>query len=465
MFRFLRPVCAFAAFAFPGTVYAQSTFPGFTPGNIVLTRSVYVGDATTVSIGQQLAPICPTTAACGTATATDNGAYASINGNNNVFNNSKVDGSFGITSPIFIDQLSPTGTVLNTLAVPPNMLTTSFSSKSELAINVSLDGTALTLVGYGAPPNSIDVSNSNTPGVYDPTNPVGSSYFRGVLQIGANGALQVTPTNAYSGNNGRAAILANGQYYLAGNDNNGSGTPTNIITSTGVEMATPGQSAPTVPTMVGNFSITQYNDCATSLDVLPHVGMKLMLAPRRNSKRANLSATFHHAESDGLVMPSSASDDTCAALTVHVARFAADERLIDLNLTGQLRSRLIPHDVTDAMQHEPCSLLSNSQIAGDFARTNPVTTVGNQPHSGKPLFKADGGFVQDCADLDRELFATCGSAALPNTARRKEHRIFGSAVWAFNPVRPTFRRKVPQRVVGISEINNCFSQCFRGFHE
>jgi hypothetical protein len=214
------------------------------------------GDATTVSIGQSLPPVCPATAACGTGKATDNGAYPSLANSNNVFNNNKVDGSFGVTSPIFIDQLTPTGTLVNTLAVPPNMLTTSFSSKSELAINRSLDGTALTLVSYIAPPNTIDVSNSNAPGVYDPTNPAGS-YFRAVLQIGANGALEVTPTNAYSGNNGRAAILANGLYYLAGNDNNGAGTPANIVTSTGVEMATPGQSATTAPTMVGTFSIDQ----------------------------------------------------------------------------------------------------------------------------------------------------------------------------------------------------------------
>jgi hypothetical protein len=215
------------------------------------------GDATTVSIGQSLPPVCPATAACGTGKATDNGAYPSLANSNNVFNNNKVDGSFGVTSPIFIDQLTPTGTLVNTLAVPPNMLTTSFSSKSELAINRSLDGTALTLVSYIALPNTIDVSNSNAPGVYDPTNPAGGSYFRAVLQIGANGALEVTPTNAYSGNNGRAAILANGLYYLAGNDNNGAGTPANIVTSTGVEMATPGQSATTAPTMVGTFSIDQ----------------------------------------------------------------------------------------------------------------------------------------------------------------------------------------------------------------
>ena len=144
-------------------------------------------------------------------------------------------------------------------------MNTSFSSKSELAVNLSTDSTVLTFMAYLAPPNTIDVSNSNTPGVYDPTNPAGGSYYRGVVQVGANGAIQVTPTNAYSGNNGRAAILAgNGLYYMVGNDNNGAGAvPANLSNSTGVELAVPGQSALTTPTMVGSFSITQLSDPTT----------------------------------------------------------------------------------------------------------------------------------------------------------------------------------------------------------
>jgi hypothetical protein len=163
MFRFFRSLRALAASTLAGAVYGQSNFFGFASGNIAVTRSVYIGDATTVSIGQSLPPVGPAAADCGTAIATDNGSYPSTSNNNNVFNNNQVDGSFGVTSPIFIDQLTPTGTLVNTLAVPPNMLTTSFSSKSELAINLSQDGTALTLVGYIAAPNTIDVSNSNAP--------------------------------------------------------------------------------------------------------------------------------------------------------------------------------------------------------------------------------------------------------------------------------------------------------------
>ena len=247
-----------------GCAFAQSSgFSGFTSGNIVLTRSVYQGTANTVTIGQALPPVCPATASCGTGAATNNGLGPSLTNSNNVWNNDAVDGSFGVTSPIFIDQLTPTGTLVNTLAIPTNMIVTSFSSKSEMAINLSADGTALTMMGYVAPVNTIDVSNANTPMVYDPTNPAGGSYFRAVLQIDADGALQVTPTNAYSGNNGRAAMLAGGLYYMAGNSNNGSGTPTNVISSTGVQLATPGQSQTTLPTQIGNFSVTQLTNPAT----------------------------------------------------------------------------------------------------------------------------------------------------------------------------------------------------------
>jgi len=247
-------------------IAGQSTFTGFTAGNLVLSRSVYTGDASTV--GSILPPVCPASAnaasaaACGLK-ATDNGLYPTTGTSNNVWNNDAVDGSFGITSPIFLDQLTPSGTTLNSLAIPTNMIVTSFSSKSELALNLSTDGTVLTFMGYVTAPNTVDVSNSNTPAVYDPTNPSGGSYFRAVAEVGANGAIQVTPTNAYSGNNGRAAILANGLYYMVGNSNNGTGTPNNVVTSTGVEIATPGQAANTMPTEVGDFSVTQVTNPTT----------------------------------------------------------------------------------------------------------------------------------------------------------------------------------------------------------
>jgi hypothetical protein len=237
----------------------------FVPGDLIVTRSVYMGTGATVTVGQTLP---------GGGTAIADGTYP------NVFNNAKPDPSFGVTSPIFLDQLTTSGTLVNSLNVTAAAaaqginVTTSFSSKSETAINLSTNVSAVTFMGYVSPMNMLDVSNSNTPGHVDPTNPVALPFQRAVVQIDATGRLLVTPVNAYSGNNGRAAILdsAANQYFLVGNAGNGSGTqPTFIVNNTGVQLATPGGDAET--TVVGTqqgtpgqangfqfgFTITQTN--------------------------------------------------------------------------------------------------------------------------------------------------------------------------------------------------------------
>ena len=161
--------------------------------------------------------------------ATNDGTYPQV------FNNDLVDASFGVTSPIFLDQITPSGQLVSTLRGPRRQhaaaradgdhLVTSFSSKSELALNLSTDGRSVTFMGYVAPV-AIDVSNSNTPGAIDPTNPVPAAYYRVVAQLGQDGRFRFTETNAYSGNNGRAAILNDSRganmLYMAGNAGNGS---------------------------------------------------------------------------------------------------------------------------------------------------------------------------------------------------------------------------------------------------
>jgi hypothetical protein len=259
----------------------------FRPNTLVLSRSIYAGTASTVTPGQTLPPGCApgtitlpllaggtTKVAVKCASATDNGEYPNLLDSHNVWNNDTADGSFGVTSSIFLDNITSKGQLLDTLAIPGDLLVTSFSSKSELAVNRSTDGKSITFVGYhGGPgfitaPNQLDVSNSNTPGVVDPTNPVVSNYFRSVMEVDADGRITLTDGNAYSGNNGRAAIKANWLFYMAGNDNNGglsssqlTGTQVgkNLITSTGAELLVPGQ-APHVPpniNMLGDFEVTQ----------------------------------------------------------------------------------------------------------------------------------------------------------------------------------------------------------------
>jgi hypothetical protein len=259
----------------------------FEPGTLVLSRSVYTGDVSTVTIGQSLPPGCvpgtvtlPLIAGGTTTVAIPSGSSSGCNAAiadgtyPTVFNNDSADGSFGVTSPIFLDNITTDGQRLGTLAIPSNQIVTSFSSKSELALNRSLDGESITFVGYrGGPgfltaPNQLDVSNSNTPGVVDPSNPVVSQYYRSVAEVDAGGNIEITEGNAYSGNNGRAAIKANWTYYLVGNDNNGGLSKSqlnktqvgvNLITSTGAELLFPGQTPPLPPDInkIGDFEVTQ----------------------------------------------------------------------------------------------------------------------------------------------------------------------------------------------------------------
>jgi hypothetical protein len=243
----------------------------FRPGNLVVSRSVYDNKASNITVGQQLPPGC-TSANC--VTAGYNGLFPFI------FNNATIDGSFGITSKILLDQLTPFGLRVNTLEVPNSLqhritstadqLVTSFSSKSELALHLSTDHRYLTFIGYVAPVNGVDVSNANTPLVIDSTNPDPQTFYRAVAQVDEDGHFSFTETNAYSGDNGRAAILSNlnGQdfYFTAGNaGNGGSPQPTGVVLAAGAQIIDPldepaSAQSPGLPTPVGAFSITELGD-------------------------------------------------------------------------------------------------------------------------------------------------------------------------------------------------------------
>jgi hypothetical protein len=257
-------VGAFRASAQNGSAY-------FLPGNLVISRSVYT-NANNITPGITVLPPNCSPANCPIpVTAVAGSAYPLV------WNNDTIDTSFGLTSKIFLDQMTRSGLVFTSLEVPnssqngvpptKDQMVTSFPSKSEIALNLSTDGSQLTFMGYAAPVGAIDVSNSNTPGVVDPTNPVGENAYRVVAQIDQHGKFRFTNTNAYSGNNGRAAILNNALganlFYTAGNAGNGGNPqPAGIIIGAGAQILTPEVKAqvaqvPGTPTPVASFNITQ----------------------------------------------------------------------------------------------------------------------------------------------------------------------------------------------------------------
>ena len=284
------PLALAVVVAFSGAAQADGGFE-FRPNTLVLSRSVYVGTPSLLVPGVTVLPpgcvagtvnvpliaggTVPVDVTCGTPTV--DATFPTV------FENAAADGHFGITSPIFLDNLTMDGRLLDTLAIPADRIVTSFSSKSELAVNRSIDGRSITFMGYRGGPgfqtaaNVFDVSNANAPGVVDPTNAAVGQYYRSVAEVDSHGYLQITEGNAYSGDNGRAAIKgSNGLYYMVGNDNSGNlskkQTTTTVIgeelvQSTGAELLVPGEAPPLPPNIakIGDFEITQVIEPSTGL--------------------------------------------------------------------------------------------------------------------------------------------------------------------------------------------------------
>src|SRR5580704_4266595 len=85
----------------------------FAPGNLVLSRSVYDNNSNNVAPGEVLPPGCANTqGGCSASSGAPNdGTYPLV------WNNALYDGSFGITSKILLDQLTRSGSLVNTLEV------------------------------------------------------------------------------------------------------------------------------------------------------------------------------------------------------------------------------------------------------------------------------------------------------------------------------------------------------------
>lgn len=263
-------VPAFSAAASP---HAQDRGPGeghrnaLVPGDLLLSTTTFPHGVAITAGATQLPPNCGSgpfnAGACAAAVA--DGTYPQV------FNNSVPDGSFGIASPIVLDELDPrTGSILRSIDVPNSatagprgdQMVTSFSSKSEGALALSPDGRSVTFVGYDAPVGGIDVSNSDTPGVDDQSrNPAVNRYYRVVAELGQDGRLHFTLTNAFSGDNGRAAIAGpHGLVYMAGNGDDKGGT--NFILSAGAQITRLSRQpeyrqSPGAPTPVGSFSVNE----------------------------------------------------------------------------------------------------------------------------------------------------------------------------------------------------------------
>jgi hypothetical protein len=175
-------------------------FSGFTAGDLVVSRLQYDGDSNPSRSGE---------------------TYP------NIFTDPAVS---GIQGSIHLDEYTttPFSPVVASLPLPAmstpgvsnSPITTSFSSKSEGAIELSANGEFLTYMGYQAADELEGVSSSYTTGAgSNLVPPVLPAYDREIAMIAPDGTVTLqNESNAFSGDNPRAVLTVDGtQFYMAGN--------------------------------------------------------------------------------------------------------------------------------------------------------------------------------------------------------------------------------------------------------
>jgi len=205
----------------------------------------------------------------------------------------------------------------------------------------------------------------------------------------------------------------------------------------------------------------------TGLDMLPYLGLQDGLATARDDARTNLPAALKNAHDGNLVFGASSGDAAVTDAHMHVSRLAADKGFICFYFAAtpaDLEQRAVLHGETDAMEHEPCRLLSDAQSAGQLAGRNAILAVGDNPDGGKPLLKSKGRIFEDGAHLGGELASRVRTLALPLVLLRKEGYIVPPASRADDAVLPPMRHHVLAAVDRIGEVDNSFLKCARAFH-
>lgn len=203
-------------------------------------------------------------------------------------------------------------------------------------------------------------------------------------------------------------------------------------------------------------------DRRASFDMLTHLLLQFVFAAIVYDERSDVAAPFHEAHNYGLILSSSAGDNTLALRLVHVPRFSANESFVNLDFTAELPAcTFILHGEPDALKHEPRRLLTNANCAMQFITAHAVLAICQLPHRQQPLIESDRRVLKDRPDFDRELRFRMPRLALPYLAGLQEADILRAARRAHDAILPAPGRKKRDAVCRIGEVNDCFLEGFR----
>lgn len=206
-------------------------------------------------------------------------------------------------------------------------------------------------------------------------------------------------------------------------------------------------------------------DVSAPPNVLQNLVLEGFTLRIRDDHSANLAGVPRpHAHHNRFLVAVLVSD---ATLGVHVPCTATDVGFVYLYLilrrAADLRKGLVLHRLANAVEHVPCTLLSDTDVAGKFVAGYPVLAVRNHPNCHHPFIQTQRGVLEDRAHLQAELLLA--PIALPDTASLDESALLRPTTGAsYHPIREPQFKGVLKSTVGIGEEDDCLLKCMRGLH-
>lgn len=195
------------------------------------------------------------------------------------------------------------------------------------------------------------------------------------------------------------------------------------------------------------------------LNMLAHFTVKHSPFGSLDNHSANFAVSLKQTHDSNLASVSRAK--VSAFAHVHVSSLAANVGFVNFDFAAQFVERSGLHRLADSVQNKPCALLSHAKRARQFAGTNAVLRVGNEPDRSHPSIEADRRIFHDAANLDAKLFLT--GFAFPKAAGRKIRDFAAFAVRALNAVRPAKLHQEIRGVFRVSKVDDCLLKGLREF--
>jgi hypothetical protein len=196
-------------------------------------------------------------------------------------------------------------------------------------------------------------------------------------------------------------------------------------------------------------------DGAPRFDMSANISLQRVLFAIADYSSANLATTFQDSHHGGFIFGASLSNPALVFVSMHESSRTTDESLVYFDFTirpTEFQERAVLHCKTDAVEHEPCGLLSDAKSAANFVRANTVFAIRNHPNSDEPFVERESGILKDSSHFARKLFASVFPFAFPHQTSRDESHIIAATSGALDAIRPTPRNDEVEAIIGVGEV-------------